>query len=173
MPPVTAPSSPSRLGARLPVAALAAAGFAIAAYLTACQLGLVAQPWDPLFGPASSERVLHSALARALPVPDAALGMVGYAAELATDLAGGPDRWRTHPWLVLLFGVVAAGLALVGLALIGVQILVVHSGCTLCLASALLSIGVAGTVAAEGEVRAALRVATGRAGPAAREGSRP
>lgn len=160
MRPGTAPLSPSRWTARLPVAALASVGFAIAAYLTACQLGLAA-PWDPIFGPAGSERVLHSALARALPVPDAALGMLGYAAELVADLAGGGRRWRTHPWLVLLFGAVVAGLALVGLALIGVQVFVVHSGCTLCLASALLSIGIAGTVAVEGEVQAALRAARG------------
>jgi uncharacterized membrane protein len=145
------------------MAALASVGLAVAAYLAACQLGL-ARPWDPIFGLASSARVLHSALARALPVPDAVLGTAGSAAEIVTGLAGGRTRWRTHPWLVLSFGAVAAGLALVGIGLIGMQVLFVHSACTLCLASALVSIGVAGTVAVEGEVQAALRVAKGGAG---------
>ncbi len=45
-----------------------------------------------------------------------------------------------------------------GVALVVVQIAVVHAGCTLCLVSALVSVGVAGTVAVEGEVQAALRV---------------
>jgi uncharacterized membrane protein len=139
------------------IAIAALVGLAISAYLAAVQLGAVGAAWDPLFGSASSARVLHSALARALPIPDAALGAVGYAAELAADLAGGRERWRTHPWLVLLFGAIVAALAVVGAALIVVQAAVVRSGCTLCLCSALLSIGVAITVAAGGEVHAAFR----------------
>ncbi len=155
-------NDPSRWSARIPVAGLALIGFAIAAYLAAYQIGLLAAPWDPLFGAASAERVLHSALARALPLPDAALGAVGYAVEIAADLAGGRRRWLTHPWLVLVFGCIALGMALVGLALIVVQIAVVHAAGTLCLASAVISVGVAGTVAIEGEVQAALRVVRAR-----------
>ncbi len=150
---------PSRWSERVPVAVAAAAGLAISVYLAAYQLGVVAAPWDPLFGAASSARVLHSGLARALPLPDAAIGALAYAAELAADLAGGSERWRTHPWIVLAFGAIAAALALVGVALIVVQAAVVRSGCTLCLCSALLSIGVAIAVAAGGEVQAAFRVA--------------
>jgi uncharacterized membrane protein len=150
---------PSRWDRRLPVAFAAAAGLAISVYLAAYQLGAIAAPWDPVFGPASSARVLHSALSRALPLPDAALGAIAYAVELAADLAGGGERWRTHPWLVLAFGAVVAGLATVGASLVVVQAAVVRAGCTLCLCSALLSIGIAIAVGVGGEVQAALRAA--------------
>ena len=150
---------PSRWRERAWIAAAAGAGLAISAYLAAVQLGVAGAPWDPLFGSASSARVLHSSLARALPIPDAALGAAGYAAELAADLAGGRERWRTHPWVVLAFGATVAALAVVGAALIVVQAAVVRAGCTLCLCSALLSIGVAIAVASGGEVQAAFRAA--------------
>ena len=52
---------------------------------------------------------------------------------------GGRDRFRTRPWLVLLFGVVLLGLALTSLTLVLVQILLVHALCTLCLCSAAIS----------------------------------
>lgn len=153
---------PSRWRARLPLAALAAGGVIVSAYLACVQLGIVSAAWDPLFGSASSARVLHSALSRALPVPDAALGAVGYAVELALELSGGAHRWRTHPWLVLAFGAVAAAMGLVGAALVVVQAAIVRAGCTLCLASAFLSMAVVAWAAASGEVEAALPVAFGR-----------
>jgi uncharacterized membrane protein len=158
--PSDAAPEPSRRRERLPVAVAAAAGLAISLYLAAYQLGAVAAPWDPLFGPESSARVLHSALSRALPLPDAAVGAIAYAAELAAGLAGGSERWRTHPWIVLAFGAIAAALALAGASLVVLQAAVVRAGCTLCLCSALLSIGVALAVAASGEVQAAFRVAS-------------
>jgi uncharacterized membrane protein len=151
-------ADPSRWSERLALAALAAVGLAISLYLTAFQLGLVARPWDPLFGPVSSARVLHSALSRALPVPDALLGAAAYAAEIATGLAGGAARWRTHPLLVLAFGAIAAGLGVAGVALVAVQALVVRAGCTPCLCSAALSITIALEVAGGGEIAAAWRV---------------
>jgi hypothetical protein len=54
------------------------------------------------------------------------------------------------------------GRALAGAALLAVQAAVLRAGCTLCLASALLSIGAAVAVAEGGEVQAAFR--TARAG---------
>ena len=149
---------PSRWPARLPVIALAAAGLAISVYLAAFQLGAAPGPWDPLFGPASSARVLRSALTRALPVPDAALGAAVYAAEAALELAGGGSgRWRRHPRLVLATAAVAAALALVGAGLVVLQAAVVRSFCTLCLCSAALSISAGLAVAAGGEPSAAAR----------------
>lgn len=156
--------NPSRWQARLPVAGLATVGLCIAAYLASVQTGLLPAAWDPIFGSASAARVLHSALSRALPVPDALLGAIGYAVEIAADLAGGSERWRTHPWIVLGFGAVALAMALVGLGLVVVQAAVVHAGCTLCLASALISIAVAVIVFTEGEVQAALGPATAALG---------
>lgn len=153
--------NPSSLRHRLPLAALAALGLAVSGYLACVQVGWAAAAWDPIFGPASSARVLHSALSRALPVPDAAVGAAGYLVELLLELSGGEDRWRTHPWRVVAFGGVAAAMAFGGVALVVVQAAVVRAGCALCLASAILSVAVAAGAALGGEVRAAFPVAVG------------
>lgn len=146
--------NPSRWRDRVVLATVAGAGLGISVYLAAYQLGAVARPWDPIFGGASSARVLHSFVSRMLPIPDAALGAVAYAVEIALELAGGVDRWRTHPWIVLAFVVVAAALGLAGVALTLVQLVVVRTGCTLCLGSAAASITVAVAALAGDEVRA-------------------
>ena len=52
---------------------------------------------------------------------------------------GGPDRSRTSPWLVMLFGLVLVGLALTSVVLVLIQIFLVHALCTLCLCSAAIS----------------------------------
>ncbi|GEJ57931.1 vitamin K epoxide reductase family protein [Anaeromyxobacter diazotrophicus] len=159
-----APSDPSRWRDRIALAALASAGLLVSGYLAAYQLGAVAAPWDPVFGPASSARVLHSVVSRLLPVPDAAAGAAAYAVELALDLVGGAERWRTHPWLVLAFSAVAVALGVAGVALTAVQVLVVRAGCTLCLCSAALSIAIAWAVVAGDELRAALKTVSAGAG---------
>ncbi len=144
---------PSSWRERLPVVVLAVLGFGIATYLTLFQVGAVARLWDPIFG-AGAERVLESALARRLPVPDASLGALAYAFEAVTCAAGGPARWRRRPWLVLLYGLDAALLGLAGVALTAAQAFVVRQGCTPCLASAAISVVAA--AAASREVRASL-----------------
>ncbi len=137
---VTTPNapSPSSFRNRLPVALLALAGLAIATYLTAYQLGWVRTVWDPIFG-TGSRTVLHSVLSRVLPVPDAALGALAYLVELVLELIGGDTRWRTHPRIVLLLGLVALCLGLGSVFLVFIQAAVVRSFCTLCLASAAIS----------------------------------
>ncbi len=130
--------NPSSLRKRTPVALLALAGFAIASYLTAYQLGWVHTVWDPIFG-AGSRRVLHSVVSRLLPVPDAALGALAYLVEFVLDLIGGDTRWRTQPRIVMLLGVVALCLGLGSVFLVFIQATVVHTFCTLCLASAVIS----------------------------------
>jgi uncharacterized membrane protein len=153
---------PSRSRERVVLAAIAAVGLGISAYLASYQLGGVAVPWDPLFGGASSARVLHSVVSRMLPVPDALVGAAAYAVEIVLDLAGGAERWRTHPWLVLAFAAVALALGLAGIVLTFVQVLVVRSGCTLCLCSAGASVAIAAAVLCGDELRAALSVAAPR-----------
>ncbi|PZR73886.1 MAG: hypothetical protein DLM52_10360, partial [Chthoniobacterales bacterium] len=139
----SAPSAnPSRWSARLPVAGLAAIGLGIASSLAAYQLGFVRQVWEPFFGD-GSRRVLHSFVSTLLPVPDAAVGAAGYAAEFIATLGGGADRSRVHPPFVLVYGAIVASLAVGGLILTGVQAFVLHAGCTLCLLSALISVVVA------------------------------
>src|SRR5437764_15365882 len=98
---------------RLPVVVLTVAGLLISTYLTAFQYHLIDTVWDPLFGEASSRAVLTSALSRDLPVHDAALGALAYLVETVLESAGGVERWRRRPWIVLLLGLTAAGMALV------------------------------------------------------------
>jgi uncharacterized membrane protein len=135
-PPADSPSSFRHRGV---VAVLAVAGGCISVYLALYQWDVVSRVWDPIFGSKSSSDVLTSALSRALPVPDAALGAAAYAAEVVLTLAGGRDRWSSEPWLVAAFGLVVAALALTSVALVFAQIFVFRSGCTLCLTSAGIS----------------------------------
>jgi uncharacterized membrane protein len=131
--------SPSRWSRRAPLVVLALVGCGIASYLSLYQVGVLSSVWDPIFGPDSSQRVLGSGVSRALPVPDATLGVLAYLADAILGLVGGQQRWRTMPWIVLLFGLVVAGLVLTGLVLVLTQVFVVQAGCTLCLTSAAIS----------------------------------
>lgn len=146
-------TNPSAWRERIPLLALAAAGLLISCALTIYQIDLIAKPWDPAFGAASSAQVIHSPISRLLPIPDASLGAFGYAAELAVGAVGGKTRWRTRPGVVLLFGLIAFGLGFVSLLLLIMQGAVVHSWCFLCLVSAGISIFLASRV--PGEVLAA------------------
>ena len=131
--------SPSRWSRRIPTALLAFAGMAIAGYLAAYQLGIVSTVWDPFFD--GSPSVLGSSLSRSLPIPDALLGAGAYALEGLLDLVGGGERrWREHPRLVMAFGLVSAGLAMTAIGLVLTQALVVRAFCSLCLASAAISL---------------------------------
>lgn len=122
-------------------ALLSVAGVLVAGYLAACQWGRFATVWDPIFGSAASERVLHSWVSRRLPIPDAALGLVGYCCELILSVAllFAEGQGRLHVWLLALYRVVAAGMAAGGLFLLFVQAISVKSFCTLCLLSAMIS----------------------------------
>lgn len=148
-------SNPSSWRERLPQVVLALVGTAVAGYLTLVQLHAVGPAWDPLFGQ-GSERVLHSAFSRALPFPDAALGLLAYLADVALGLVGGTDRWRTRPWPAYLLALVVAAAAAGGLVLVIVQAVVVRAFCGLCLASAALSVALLGVNRLR-EARAALR----------------
>ena len=130
---------PSSWRERIPIVVLALAGFAIAGYLALYQFGVVQHVWEPFFGD-GSERVLHSAISRLLPVPDAALGAAGYLVDAVSGVIGGRGRWRTLPCVVIVFGIAVGPLGAVSIALVMIQPLLVHGWCTLCLASALVSV---------------------------------
>jgi uncharacterized membrane protein len=125
----------------VPLIGAALVGFGVALYLTLYQLGHIDRVWDPIFGAESSGKVLHSALARALPVPDAALGACAYLVEAVGAVIGGQTRFRTLPWVVVSYGCAVALFGAVGLTLALVQAFVVHAFCTLCLLSAAISVG--------------------------------
>ena len=120
---------------RYAVAALAFCGLCIAGYLTLYQVGAFSGVWEPFFGNGS-----RSVLDWTHPVPDAALGVVAYAAEVVLSFAGGPDRARTEPWTVIALGVVIVGGAVTSIALLIIQPAAVGAWCTLCVCSAALSL---------------------------------
>jgi uncharacterized membrane protein len=135
--------NPAAWSQRLPLVGLALVGAIIAGYLALHQYGIVGPVWEPFFGD-GSERVLASPLSFALPISDAALGALGYVADAVAGAVGSPSRWRTRPWLVLLFGVFVGPLGAISIALVVAQPLLYDSWCTLCLASAGISIAMIG-----------------------------
>jgi hypothetical protein len=130
--------NPSSWGQRLPLAGVALAGFAIAGYLAAFQFGLVRDVWDPFFG-SGSRTILTSGVSRVLPIPDAALGALGYVLDALTAVVGGTSRWRTMPWIVIVFGIAVGPLGAVSVLLVILQPVAFGAWCTLCLASAVIS----------------------------------
>jgi uncharacterized membrane protein len=149
-------ANPSSWSHRGPILALAVVGLVVSSYLTSYQLGIIRRVWDPLFGSGSSAAILHSALSRLLPVPDAMLGAFGYLVDLVLTSLGDEQRWRTQPAVVLLLGFVVVLMALVSIGLVCYQALVVGRFCTLCLVSAAASLVI--LPLAWPEVAAAVRV---------------
>jgi hypothetical protein len=135
--------NPSTWSERLLIVGLALIGFGIAAYLCAFQLNLIPAVWDPFFG-RGSEVILRSSYSRALPVPDAALGAMGYLLDAVSGVIGGRTRWRTMPWIVVLFGLAVGPLGAVSLFLVISQPVVFDAWCTLCLLSAAISVTMIG-----------------------------
>ncbi len=131
--------NPSTWSQRLPLVGAATAGLFIASYLAAFQLDWVRTIWEPFFGD-GTRQVLTSKLSGVLPIPDAALGAIGYLADAVTGAIGGTRRWKTMPWIVILFGIAVGPLGIVSIALVMSQPLVVGAWCTLCLASAVISV---------------------------------
>lgn len=131
--------NPSSWDQRLPIVVLALVGFGIATYLTLFQLDIIDDVWEPFFGD-GSRTILTSATSRLLPVPDAGLGALGYLLDAVTGVIGGRARWRSMPWIVILFGLAVGPLGAVSILLVILQPLLYDSFCTLCLASALISV---------------------------------
>lgn len=146
--------NPSGWGQRLPVVGLAVLGFGIATYLALSQWGVLGDVWEPFFGE-GSRVVLSSSISRLLPIPDAALGALGYLVDAVTGVVGGRARWRTMPWLVVVFGLAVGPLGAVSVLLVILQPVVLDAWCTLCLVSAAVSLLMIGP--ALDEVLAALQ----------------
>lgn len=131
--------NPSAWGARLPIVVVAFAGFVIATYLALFQYGVVATVWEPFFGD-GSRIVLTSKLSNVLPVKDAALGAFGYLLDVVAGVIGGRGRWRTMPWIVIVFGIAIGPLGLTSVLLVIAQPVLYGAFCTLCLVSAVISV---------------------------------
>lgn len=127
--------NPSGWFQRGPIIAMAFVGFFLSRYLAAYQLGHIPYPWDPFFGD-GTRRVLDSEVSKAWPVSDAGLGAVSYMLEALSGLMGGRNRWRTMPWMVVMFGVLVVPLGVVSIVLVILQPVAVGAWCTLCLVTA-------------------------------------
>lgn len=131
--------NPSSWSQRIPVIFLAWLGFFIARYMGAFQMEMIQSVWDPFFGDGTRD-VLKSDVSESFPVSDAALGAMSYILDVLFGYVGGIHRWRTMPWVVIVFAILIIPLGVVSITLIILQPLSVGSWCTLCLASAAISL---------------------------------
>lgn len=134
--------SPSDWFQRLPVIMLAVVGLLISRYLTAYQLGSIDSVWEPFFPGTlpdknGTEQIITSEVSESWPVPDAGLGALTYALEILVGIVGSARRWRTMPWLVVLFGIMIVPLGAVSIFFIVIQPIVIGTYSTLALIAAL------------------------------------
>jgi len=134
--------NPSSWCQRIPIIFLALIGLLISRHLTGYQLGHIDGVWEPFFPEATSdsqngtEEIITSSVSEAWPVPDAALGAYTYALEILTGIVGTRARWRTMPWLVLLFGLMIVPLGIVSISFIIIQPILIGTWSTLALIGA-------------------------------------
>lgn len=131
--------NPSSWPQRIPLIIIGFVGFCIALYLSFYQMHIVDAVWDPFFGN-GTEKVLTSKLSQKFPIPDALLGAFGYLIDVVSGVIGGVDRWKTKPWIVIIFGVAVGPLGLVSILLVISQPVIVGYWCSLCLCSAIISV---------------------------------
>lgn len=136
--------NPSSWRRRLPYLVLSIIGLGIATYLSLYQLHLIPHVFEPFFGSGSRYVLTQTPIEHDLPVPDGLLGSVAYLVEGVLGAFGGEDRWRTHPWIVLAFALLACGLGGIGTLLTLLQGAWFDHWCTLCLCSAFVSINLVG-----------------------------
>ena len=134
--------NPSAWTQRLPIIAMALFGLYVSRYLAGYQLSHIPEVWDPFFEGSlndpqnGTEEVITSAVSKAFPVSDAALGGYTYALEILTGLVGARMRWRTMPWLVVLFGLMIAPLGITSIFFIIIQPIVIGTWSIVALAGA-------------------------------------
>ena len=143
--PVTPPDwsyNPSAWTQRLPIIALAIVGLYVSRYLAAYQLGHIPAVWDPFFAGSpgdprnGTEEIITSWVSKAWPVSDAAVGGYTYLLEILTGIVGSRMRWRTMPWLVVLFGLMIAPLGITSIFFIIIQPVVIGTWSTIALIGA-------------------------------------
>lgn len=145
--------NPAAWSQRLPIVGLALFGFGIAMYLSLYQWEVIDRIWDPFFGTpnyggGSKEILRESGVSEQtmayLGVPDAFLGALGYLADAVTGAIGSTKRWKTMPWIVVVFGLAVGPLGFVSVLLVVFQPVLYDSFCTLCLTTAAISVGMIG-----------------------------
>jgi nucleoside-diphosphate-sugar epimerase len=143
--PLTPPGwsyNPSGWTQRLPIILLALVGLQVSRYLAAYQLGHIDSVWEPFFAGSptdpknGTEEIITSPVSEAWPVSDAAVGGYTYVLEILTGIVGSRARWRTMPWLVVLFGLMIAPLGITSIFFIIIQPIVIGTWSTLALIGA-------------------------------------
>ncbi|MBA3596008.1 MAG: NAD-dependent epimerase/dehydratase family protein [Methylibium sp.] len=134
--------NPSDWSQRLPIIVLAIVGLYVSRYLAAYQLGHIPDVWDPFFAGSpqdpqnGTEEIITSSVSKAWPVSDAAVGGYTYLLEILTGIVGSRMRWRTMPWLVVLFGLMIAPLGITSIFFIIIQPVVIGTWSTIALIGA-------------------------------------
>ncbi|RUV01320.1 NAD-dependent epimerase/dehydratase family protein [Mesorhizobium sp. M6A.T.Cr.TU.017.01.1.1] len=138
--------SPSTFTQRIPIVALAFVGLFVSRYLAAYQMGHIDGLWDPFFGPGGapvrngSEAVVTSWVSQGFPIADAGLGAFAYCLDILAGAIGDRRRWRTMPWMVLLFGLLIVPLGVVSVSFIIIQPPLIGALCTLCILQAAVTV---------------------------------
>ncbi len=139
--------NPSTWQQRIPIIVLAVFGGAAATWLALYQQGIVDTVWEPFFGNGTTDIVRESGFSQAFerfPIGDAALGALGYLADAVTGAIGGTRRWRTMPWIVIIFGAFVGPFGAISVMLTIFQPVLYDSFCTLCLVSGVVSLAMIG-----------------------------
>lgn len=84
-----------------------------------------------------TEFIITSDVSKAWPIADGGLGAATYMVEVLMGAMGGRSRWRTMPWMVLMFGIAVVPLGVVSIYFIIIQPIEIGTYCTLCLPFAL------------------------------------
>jgi uncharacterized membrane protein len=129
--------NPSTWTQRISIVGLAFIGFLLAKYLAAYQLGHISNVWDPFFGD-GTKRILESDVSKAFPISDAGLGAWSYLLDAVAGVYGSSRRWRTQPWVVVLFGLMVIPPGVTSIVLVMLQPIVVGAWCTICLTTAMV-----------------------------------
>lgn len=140
--PITPPGwnyNPSSWEERVPVLTLAWIGFLVARYLASYQLDYINNIPDPAFGDGTMN-VLDSEVSKSFPISDAALGAFSYILDVLMGYLGSTARWRTMPWVVIIFAILIIPLGVVSITLVILQPVAVGSWCFYCLITASISL---------------------------------
>lgn len=132
--------NPSAWSQRIPIIALGFIGMCIASYLTSFQFGWVDRIWDPVFGSESTAKVLESPVSKLFPVSDALLGAIGYLGDWVFGAVGGTKRYKTMPWVVMIFGIFIVPFGGTSIALALIMPSIVGTWCFLCLVNTIIAI---------------------------------
>ena len=132
-------ANPSSWKKRIILLILAAVGFCVALYLGLYELKMFPNVWEPFFGNGTND-VLHSSFSKSLPIPDGILGAFGYLCDIILVSIGSETRWKSKPWVVILYSILVVMMGLVSIFLLILQAFIVNAWCTLCLVSAALSL---------------------------------